>query len=200
MNAQEFADQRAARQAAAPPAPCDWCRAVVVTAATAQAHQAECPEFLAWVLHPDEELLRDYWILVGDFHLLHLTQVLGGMIRIRDRARPGSPFFGPDYVHVGVAKRVRAGGFRLPGNATVAYHDMGLVNRVDGWIFNSLEGARVRALELVAHYEQMAATARAHVEGPPTVRAYSKALTAKRLPLPPGERRTTLVDTDSAAP
>jgi hypothetical protein len=169
----------------ATPAPdivCDWCRRWGGIAFDLPPHLESCPEYLAWVIHPDEAVHRDYWVVVGDFHKLHLTRVLGVLRRgaMVDRWRNTSPDDGrsPQPLTVAVAKRGRDGG--------VAYENMGQLNRPDGYIFNTLEGARSRALRIVAHYEATAAQARKNVEGPPTVRKYAKALTAKRL-APPRE-------------
>ena len=191
MNAAEALEAVRAAEAAAPRGPCDWCRQAEDT----DAHRLVCREHLAWVLHPDEDVHRDYWMVVGDFHKLHLTRVLGVMRRNAQAARwLHTSRSDGEAVTVAVAKRARHGG--------LAYENMGRINRHDGWIFNSLAGARERALRIVAHYEDVAAQARKNVEGAPTVRTYPKAVTASRLQT--GESAvsaapTTIVDTVTAA-
>jgi len=156
-----------------PLGPCDWCR----RAADTPEHRAGCREHLAWVIHPDADVHRDYWIVVGDFHKLHVTRVLGVMrtSASADHWRNTAPddVLGPQAVTIAVAKRGRDGG--------VAYENMGQLNRPDGYVFNSPAQARARALVIVEHYEETARKARANVEGPPTVRKYARELTAKRL-------------------
>jgi hypothetical protein len=189
VNAKEALEAVRAAEAAAPRGPCDWCRQTEDT----DAHRLVCREHLAWVLHPDEDVHRDYWMIVGDFHKLHLTRVLGVM---RRNARADRWLHtsrnDAEVVTVAVAKRGRDGG--------LAYENVGRLNRYDGYVFNSLEGARARALRIVTHYEDVAAQARKNVEGAPTVRKYAKAVTARRLV---GESSvspaaTTLVDTVTA--
>jgi hypothetical protein len=169
VNAKEALEAVRAAEAAAPRGPCDWCRREEDT----DAHRLVCREHLAWVLHPDKEIHRDYWILVGDFHKLHITQVLGFMHPVGDPQNPG-------LVHVFVATRPRRNGWGdHQGDAT--YQSLGPVNAADGYVFNTLAGARARGLRIVAHYDETSRIARANVEGPPTVRKYAKTVAAKRL-------------------
>jgi hypothetical protein len=163
---------------------CDWCRRrlpVDPAGEDLEAHQRVCPEYLAWRLHPDQGVLREYWIVVGDFHKLHVTRVLG---------RPALPVdhyerrLGWDEAPCAKWMTVEPEDLLVlvaPTDARERFQSYGPLNRPEGFAFNTLEGARARALRIVAHYEATAATARGNVEGPPTVRKYTKALEAKLL-------------------
>lgn len=163
---------------------CDWCRAhEAADDVSMAAHHQHCPEYLAWVMHPDQGVLREYFLILGDFHKLHITRVLGTPARVPvydPRLRR------PPWNENPCAKFVSHG----PGDVVVLVaqsdnrdlaQSCGVLNHKNGYIFNTLEGAQERALRTVAHYEATAAQARANVEGPPTVRKYTKKVRAKVL-------------------